>query len=86
MGKINGIAIEIGKPGDINDSAQYWNRKGYYDLPVQAKVDGSYRFLCVALNCVGSTHDSLAFASTKLASDLHAEELPFPYHLVGDDA
>lgn len=85
-GAIDGIVIAIIKPSEVSDPAQYWNRKGYYALPVQAVVDSTYRFLYMSACCVGSTHDSLAFGVSKLAAELEAGALPMPYHIVGDDA
>eukprot|EP00171_Calliarthron_tuberculosum_P012339 IDg12339t1 len=53
---------------------------------VFAIVDGTYRFMYVAINCVGSTHDSIVFSATKLVYELEDKLIPVPYHLVGDDA
>eukprot|EP00171_Calliarthron_tuberculosum_P003357 IDg3357t1 len=49
-------------------------------------VDGTYRFMYLAINCVGSTHDSIAFSATKLVDELEDKLIPVPYHLVDDDA
>eukprot|EP00171_Calliarthron_tuberculosum_P011175 IDg11175t1 len=83
---IDGIDVEIKKPTEFSDPAQYFSRKRYCCLPIQAIVDSGYQFLYPCANCVGSTHDSLAFGVTRFASDLENGFLPMPYHLVGDDA
>ena len=85
-GALDGIAIPNDKPRGVTDPAQYWNRKGYYALPVQAVVDGKYRFLYMSAVCVGSTYDSLAFSRSSLASELANGLLPEPFYIVDDDA
>jgi hypothetical protein len=58
---LDGIALPIKKPLDRYYPRNYFIRKGFYALPVQTMCDSSYRFLYMSANCVGSTHDSLAW-------------------------
>lgn len=50
-GTIEGIEIEIANPTEVYDPAQYWNRIGYYEIPVQAVVDSDIDY-CTCLRCV----------------------------------
>jgi hypothetical protein len=61
-----GIALSIKKPLDRCYSRNCFTRKGFYALPVQAMCDSSYRFMYMSAICVGSTHDSLAWACSAL--------------------
>jgi DDE superfamily endonuclease len=68
IGALDGIAIAITKPLDRYFPRHYWTRKGFYAIPVQAICDSSYRFLYMSARCVGSSHDSLAWACSDLGS------------------
>jgi hypothetical protein len=91
IGAIDGIAIRIICPffRDVKDPGNYFSRKGFYALNVQAICDSSKRFLWVSTGHQGSTHDSLAFADTKLIDDFRnmAKWLRTNgFFLVGDSA
>jgi hypothetical protein len=66
VGALDGISIEIMKPLDKYVPRNFFCRKGMYALPVQAIVDSTYRFTYMSCNCVGSTHDELSFACSRL--------------------
>ena len=53
---------------------------------MQAITDSNYKFMYLSISCVGSTHDALAFASSKLFDELSAGALPEALCLVGDEA
>ena len=63
-GALNGILIKVTKPVEVGDPGQYWNRKGYYEVPVQAVVDSDYRFRYMPATFVGSTRNALAFSAS----------------------
>eukprot|EP00171_Calliarthron_tuberculosum_P005627 IDg5627t1 len=83
---VDGILIKIDKPFDVPDPAQYYNRKGYHAIPVQAIVDHRYRFRYMSATCVGSTHGALTFVATALARQLEQGLILRPFYLVGDNA
>ena len=64
----------------------FFNRKGFYNLNLQAISDCNRKFLLWNLGSVGSTHDSLAWDCTPLARQLAEVKLPFGLWIVGDDA
>jgi hypothetical protein len=68
IGAMDGIAIRIYCPSmsDVPDPVNYWCRKGFYALNVQAICDSSKRILWVSTGHKGSTHDSTAFFETSL--------------------
>jgi hypothetical protein len=70
VGALDGISIEIAKPHDRYIPRNFFCRKGMYALPVQAIVDSTYRFTYMSCNCVGSTHDELSFACSRLGQRL----------------
>ena len=74
--------------GSVANPASYFNRKGFFSINVQAMCDANYRFLFFCSNSAGSTHDSTAFASTRLSLLLDEENgsLPKGYFIVGDEA
>ena len=85
-GAPDGITIAVQKPRDVDNVAQYWNRKGNYAVPVQAICDSKYRFMHASVCCTGSTNDELAFSISRLAQALETGLLPSSFYLVGDEA
>jgi hypothetical protein len=81
---VDGVLIKISKPS--YNGTQYFSRKGFYGLNVQAGVDSDRRILYLTVKSSGSTHDSTAWKSTKLAAAVAAGKLPVGYYIVGDDA
>ena len=80
LGALDGLAVRIRCPwlSEVPDPGNYYCRKGFYALNVQAICDKSKRFLWCYPSNKGSTHDSAAFASSRLyellkevAEDLH---------------
>jgi DDE superfamily endonuclease len=70
---LDGISLPIKKPLDRYYPRHYFTRKGFYALSVQAMCDSSYRFLYMSANCVGSTHESLAWHAQRLAQSLSTD-------------
>jgi DDE superfamily endonuclease/Villin headpiece domain len=84
---LDGIALPIIKPLDKYFPRHHFTRKGFYALPVQAMCDSEYRFLFMSARCVGSTHDSLAWACSSLGSQLmDGTKTLDPYWIAGDAA
>ena len=86
VGALDGIAIPIEKPRDVPNPASFYNRKGYYALPVQAVVDARCRFISFSSNCVGSTHDAVAHAMSSLGRLLKTQAMPLGFWIAADDA
>jgi hypothetical protein len=70
IGALDGIALAIKKPHDQYFPRHFYTRKGFYAMPIQAVCDSNYKFLYMSARCVGSTHDSLAWAVSTLGSRL----------------
>ena len=64
MGALDGVAIRIRCPrlSEVPDTGNYYCRKGFYALNVQAISDKAKRFLWCYPTNKGSTHDSAGFA------------------------
>jgi DDE superfamily endonuclease len=86
VGALDGIALKISKPDDGHVPRNYWCRKGYYAIPVQAVVDSRYRFTYMSAMAVGSTHDSLAFSLSQLGIALERDGMPEGYWIAADAA
>ena len=91
IGALDGIAIRVRcfSTNDVPDPGNYWCRKGFYALNVQAICDRRKRFLWCSTGHKGCTHDSRAFTETKLFDTLLnlAEELQKQgLYLAGDSA
>ena len=88
IGALDGCAIKIHKPRGVHAS-QYWCRKGFYSVNLQAVCDSARRVTWMAVTAVGSTHDSTAFAMTELAGIMNDPSHPLAstcYWIAGDDA
>ena len=86
VGALDGITIRIKRPRGEHDQRSYFNRKGVFAIPVQAVCDSSYKFLCLSAKCVGSTHDSLAHAVSKLGQFLDQKGLNGEFWIDRDEA
>ena len=69
VGALDGCALKISRPrmSDVNDPNQFFNRKGFYAIVLQAICDHKRRFLFGSATESGSTHDSAAFKASGLA-------------------
>lgn len=65
---LDGVAIRIKSPTlrSVTDPGNYYCRKGFYALNVQATCDKLKRFLWCFPSNKGSTHDHTAFCSSQL--------------------
>jgi DDE superfamily endonuclease len=65
---LDGLAVRVKCPTEreVADPGNYFCRKGFHALNVQAICDSSKRFLWCYPSNKGSTHDSVAFTSSKL--------------------
>jgi hypothetical protein len=92
IGALDGVAIKINNPtvyNLISDPGNYFCRKGFYALNVQAICDRHKRVLWVSTGHKGSTHDSSAFGETKFCKILEdfSEWLEENgYFFIGDSA
>jgi len=86
IGAIDGLAVMIKKPNDDLNPSQFYCRKQFYSLPLQAVVDSDYHFIYSSLRCVGSTHDSLAFPVSGLTQYLRSVGLKEGLRIAADEA
>jgi hypothetical protein len=91
IGAIDGLAVRIRSPQltEVSDPGNYYCRKGFFALNVQAICDRSKRFLWCYPSNKGSTHDSVAFTNSRLYTSLtqHASTLEAKgFFLLGDSA
>ena len=88
IGALDGIVVAIHRPHlkDCNNPNAYWNRKGFFGIPVQAVCDAKERFLFFSSKCAGSTHDSTAFEVTRLGRFLSSGGLKEGYWIAADEA
>ena len=64
LGAIDGSHIPIKAP--IEYHADYYNRKGWYSVILQAVVDRSYKFLDINVGWPGKVHDARVFSNSKI--------------------
>ena len=63
-GAIDGSHIPIAAP-ELNHT-DYYNRKGWYSMIVQAIVDADYLFRDICVGWPGSVHDARVFVNSKI--------------------
>jgi DDE superfamily endonuclease len=85
VGALDGVAIELLKPPDAYIPRNFFCRKGMYCISAQAVVASACRFLYMSANCVGSAHDSLSFACSRLGQAFRQNGLG-PFWIAGDAA
>jgi hypothetical protein len=90
FGALDGIAIRIKSPreSEVSDPKNFYCRKGFFALNVQAISDKSKRFLWAYTSSKGSTHDSAAFSNSRLFTHLEqkAQLAERQLFIVGDSA
>ena len=89
VGALDGWAPRLQRPrvtADCPNPSDYYSRKGFYTLNVQAMCDANRRFVFVSMVSCGAVHDSTAFALSRLSTLLEEGKLPEPYWIAGDQA
>lgn len=89
IGAIDGCAVRIRQPllDDVPNPSNYYNRKGFHALNLQAICDSNRRITWYCCKSAGSTHDSTAFVTTALFERLKdGLLLESGYFLIGDEA
>ena len=71
IGAIDGLAIRIKSPIEVPDPGNYFCRKNFYALNVQAICDKSNRCLWISPGHQGASHDSFAWSESKLYNLIH---------------
>jgi hypothetical protein len=68
VGAIDGLAVKIAKPRlkDVPNPMQYYNRKQFFAVVLQAVCDGNRKFTWASLLGAGSTHDSTCWGLSNL--------------------
>ena len=86
VGALDGISVKIGKRIEV-PSAEFYCRKGFYALSLQALVDAHYKFIFMSCLFPGSTHDLISYRASalwpyvELRNELHPD-----FWIVGDEA
>ena len=73
VGAIDGTHIPIAAPA-LNHS-DYYNRKGWYSMILQAVVDHDYMFRDICIGWPGSVHDARVFANSMLYRQIMEDDL-----------
>ena len=96
VGAIDGSHIPIAAPA-LNHT-DYYNRKGWYSMLVQAVVDHDYLFRDICVGWPGSVHDARVFANSMLYRRITEDDLiakggtrtllgnTVPVNIIGDAA
>lgn len=92
-GAVDGTHLQILAPSE--NPNDYYNRKGFYSIVMQAILDHQYRFLDVYIGWPGKAHDARIFKHSSICNRL-SNYLPqlttfvnavnVPLHLIGDAA
>jgi len=74
IGALDGIVVRQERPtaAEVACPKDYWSRKGFFALNVQAICDSNYEFLWMSCKAPGSSHDSSALACSDLGQQLRA--------------
>ena len=91
IGALDGLAVRIRSPtlAEVSDPGNYYCRKGFFALNVQAICDRARKFLWCYTSNKGSTHDSMAFSNSRLYDLLLAKQHELEskgFFLIGDSA
>jgi hypothetical protein len=88
VGAIDGIDIEQRNPDKAveNPARYYVTRKGGYELLCIAICDAHRRFTYYDMSHTSTSHDSLAWAATKLGTKIGSNGLKQPFFLNGENA
>ena len=73
VGAMDGSHIPV-RPPALNHT-DYYNRKGWYSMLVQAVVDHEYLFRNINVGWPGSVHDARIFANSSLFADATAKRI-----------
>ena len=94
IGAIDGTHIPIIAPSE--NSSDFYNRKGYYSIIMQAVVAHSYKFIDINVGWHGKVHDSRVFRHSSLfkmgnqgfppEKVLNMNSTHVPVHLIEDAA
>ena len=71
IGSIDGCHIPILPP--VLNHTDYYNRKGWYSIILQAIVDPEYLFQDICVGCSGSVHDACVFKNSGIYKKLKNE-------------
>jgi len=86
IGALDGIAIRQEMPAytEVACPKDYWNRKGFFALNVQAVCDYNYEFLWMSCRTPGSNHDATALACSDLGQLLKNRTHPVILQLIAE--
>ena len=73
VGAIDGCHVPISAP--LMNHTDYYNRKGWYSMIIQAIVDHDYIFRDICVGWPGSVHDARVFANSLIYKKITEEKL-----------
>ena len=73
VGAIDGCHVPISAP--LMNHTDYYNRKGWYSMIIQAIVDHDYIFRDICVGWPGSVHDARVFANSLIYKKITEEQL-----------
>ena len=78
IGALDGISVRQERPtaAEVMCTTDYWSRKGFFALNVQAICDSNYEFLWMSCRAPGSSHDSTALACSDFGQKLNDPASP----------
>lgn len=85
----DGVVFRMLKPvwEDVDGAfSNYYVRKGFYAMNMQAFVDGKCRFLNISMIACSSSHDSTAYTFCGMSRVIKEGKLPLWAHVVLDEA
>jgi hypothetical protein len=89
IGAIDGIQVKVSKPSirdGVLNPREFFCRKGFYSINVQAVCDSDWRFLDIDIRWPGSTSDTMAWMTTDVYKAIQQKIIPDGFFFVGDAA
>lgn len=89
IGALDGLAVRIDCPKEVNDPSNYFCRKNFFALNAQGICDRRKRVLWLSGHHQGASHDSSAWMDTdiyEVLEDLEEDLAELGFFLVGDSA
>lgn len=77
--------MQKSRKSEYPNPANYYRKKGYYAIPMQAVCDSRYPFTFFSGKCIGPTHGSIAFSLSLFNEKICTEGLPRAYWIAADD-
>lgn len=84
IGSVDGCHIPIRAP--INNPIDYYNRKSFHSVILQAACNNNLEFIHIYVGMPGRVHDARVFRTSPLHNLINNNGIPQHQHLLGDSA